>query len=759
MRRLFLLIFIGLCGGGLIAGAQENLVANGGFEEPAGKTGLPGGGWYLAPSAGEPAAKVDRTQAHQGHASVRLTSGGEEKCVLASRKFAVAPGDVIQFEAWARGSNLPAGRNHTYAGMVFRDGDGKIVARRYTASPPLGGDWQPIAGSAEAPLRATFAEMHLGYTNGPGTIWYDDASAGFAGALSLSLSREAKPWSGPQKIAVRAASRMSSEFKGSVAVEIGRETESAPVDLAAKSDGTFEIPITLKGVGQHAYTISLLDQAGQAVKVIRGKFLTAPPLTLCPPCPCYQIAGAGNGDTLIDARININPAEREGLKLSVTLRNSDGQELKSALTAISKGDWTELHMSIPLSATNLFKVQARIVEASGHEAASADSEIHVIAPGEAEVRIGPDGFLRVGGKAEFPIGLYNSSRNEELGAAGFNATHEYEISYGDASKAIDPTDTNLQGLLDKSRANGLRMMVELPRQAIEKGQWTPVRRRIETFRHHPGLLCWGSEERVARGLTSPTNIAALYALLHKLDPDHPLVLGDTRDAIEKLMTDRRDFFPDNAMDIGIWWWYPIPEKAAKGAALEGNENSGPIMEAPTWLTATHSKKPLWIAIQAYQKPTQGARFSTPEEYRCQAYSSLIYGAKGLFFYCGSGQRDYAGKPSGILNKPEAGHWDYVKQLAGELRDFSPALMAPPAGVEMALTQTNLPVIFATRKLDGAIYLMAANKSGQAQHAIWRGEFLQGKKASVLFEKHAAKVEEDSLADDFPAYGVHVYKLE
>ena len=44
------------------------------------------------------------------------------------------------------------------------------------------------------------------------------------------------------------------------------------------------------------------------------------------------------------------------------------------------------------------------------------------------------------------------------------------------------------------------MMVELPRNAIEKGQWGQVRRRIQTFRYHPGLLCWGSEERVARGL-------------------------------------------------------------------------------------------------------------------------------------------------------------------------------------------------------------------------------------------------------------------
>jgi hypothetical protein len=264
---------------------------------------------------------------------------------------------------------------------------------------------------------------------------------------------------------------------------------------------------------------------------------------------------------------------------------------------------------------------------------------------------------------------------------------------------------------------------------------------------------------VARGLTTPANIAALYTLVRKLDPDHPLVLGDTRDVIEKLQVDRRDFFPDASMDAGIWWWYPIPIKAEKGNALEGREETGGLMESPSWLTTTRSKKPLWIAIQAYQKPGRDARFPTPAEYRCQAYSSIIYGVKGLFFYCGSGQKDYEGKPAGILNKPELGHWDYVKQLAGELRDFSPEIMAAPAAGKLQLTPTNAPVIFATRELDGKIYLIAANKSGLPQKARWQGELLRDKKATTLFEDHPVKVEGDSLADDFQAFAVHVYRFE
>jgi hypothetical protein len=183
------------------------------------------------------------------------------------------------------------------------------------------------------------------------------------------------------------------------------------------------------------------------------------------------------------------------------------------------------------------------------------------------------------------------------------------------------------------------------------------------------------------------------------------------------------------------------------------------MEPPSWLTTTHSKKPLWIAVQSYQKPQRDARFPTPAEYRCETYLSIINGVKGLFFYTGSGQRDYLGKPSGLLNKTEEGHWAYVKQLAGEIKQFSPVIMAPKASEKIELTPPNPLIEFTTRELDGKIYIIAANKSGQPQTAHWQGEFLQGKAATTLFEEHPVHIENSALSDQFTPYGVHVYKID
>jgi len=84
-----------------------------------------------------------------------------------------------------------------------------------------------------------------------------------------------------------------------------------------------------------------------------------------------------------------------------------------------------------------------------------------------KVTIGVDGFLRVDGKPHFPIGLYSATRFDELGKAGFTATHSYGIVTGDADAETNPNDARLKELLNRTWTKGMRMMVELPRKAIE----------------------------------------------------------------------------------------------------------------------------------------------------------------------------------------------------------------------------------------------------------------------------------------------------
>lgn len=760
MDKSLLVLLAALVGAGdSTASPQTNLIPNPGFEQPAKPDGLPAGGWWLYQGQGDTKAAVDLSISHTGKAAVKLQATTKAKSVLVSAPFTVVPGDEIRFEAWVRGENLGTDQKQAYAGLAFRQAEGKVFSRAYFTAASVSGAWSLISGVAEAPDGATSAEVHLGYTNTPGTLWFDDVLAGITSPVSLSLAEGAKPWPGTQDITLLATSRRTSPFQGSIRVVVGSQEQTLPMALEPEASRQFKVSITLNGTRAHNYAISLLDQAGKPVRALKGKFQTRPPLVLYPTCPCYHAVGEGDGDTRIDARVNLNPAQRPGLRFAVTAREQAGKWIQTGSTNASDGDTVGLNVRLPIQAPGVFEITARLLDQTGKELAQATTDVHVSPREDSVVTTGPDGFLRIAGKPSFPIGLYSSGHYEEMGKAGFTATHNYGITTGPAEYAINPNESELKRLLDQSWTNGMRMMVELPRKAIEKAQWQQVRRRILTFRHHPGLLCWGSEERVARGECPLANIEALYRLVHELDPNHPLVLGDTKDIIQKLQVDRRDFFPDACMDAGIWWWYPIPLKDADGNGLEGRDKPTGLLEPPSWLTTTHSKLPLWIAIQSYQHPRLDARFPTPDEYRCMAYLSIINGVKALWFYTGSGQKDYYGKPAGLLNKPEQAHWDYVQQLVDELRQFSPIIMAPASPTKLTLSPANAPVEFTLRDFDGKLYLIAANKSDLPQSIRFTGASLAGRRVKLLHELHSAAIEAGTLTDNFTPFAVHLYELD
>ncbi len=738
---------------------EANLIENPGFEQPAKPDGLPDGGWWLYQAQGETSAKLDRAVARTGQASVKLHAAARAKATLVSAPFPVAPGDELRFAAWVRGENPGSADGQAHAGLAFRRADGTVFHRAYFTADAVSSTWTLISGTTQAPDGATTAEVHLSYNNAPGTLWYDDILAVITSPISLSLVKPAKPWIGPQDISLLLTSRQTGPFQGSIRAVVGKQEQTLPVTLAPATGRQVNIPITLGSVGAHTYTISLLDADRAPVRVLKGKFHTKPPLVLYPACPCYHAVGDGDGDTRIDARVNVNPAERSGLRLAVTVNDPAGKSVQIATTDASTGDCVGLNVHLPIQAPAAFQITARLLERTGKGIGQATTDVHVAPRVESVVTTGPDGFLRIGGKSQFTIGLYSSARYEDLARAGFTATHNYGITTGDPGDPINPNDAEVKRLLDQSWANHMRMMVELPRKAVEKAQWQQVRRRILTFRHHPGLLCWGSEERVARGLAPLSHIAALYRLVHQLDPDHPFVLGDSKQVIQKLQGDRRDFFPDPDMDAGIWWWYPIPLKEPDANGLDGRDRPSGLLQPPSWLTTTLSRKPLWIAIQAYQHPKLDARFPTPAEYRCMAYLSIINGVKALWFYTGSGQKDYYGKPAGLLNKPEEAHWDYVQKLVAELRDFSPVILAPAPAGKLTLSPADAPVDFTVRELNGRLYLLAANKSEHPQSVRFSGALLAGRRATVLYQTHSAAIEGSTLADDFPPLAVHLYALE
>ncbi len=500
MQKLVLSLSVALLSGFSLVTAQENLVKNPGFEEALTPGGKPGAGWWLYEARGTPSLASDRTVSHQGKASAQIHAADETRCTLVSAPFAVAPGDEIRFQAWVRGENLPGSAKQSYGGLAYRNADGKVFARAYLGSGTVSSDWSLISGNVQAPGGTVTAEVHLGYTNAPGTLWFDDVSAVITSPVSFSLVEGAKAWPGKQEIVLMALNRQASRFEGSVRAVIGKREQSFPLMLEPGSSKQFKVPAVLASVGSHSYKLSLLDNTGKTLRVIDGRFQIRPALVLYPACPCYHAIGVGNGDTRFDTRINLSPADRVGLRLAVGLTDEDGKGIQAASTDASTGGIVGLKLRVPVQAAGKFQISARLVDSAGKEVAAATTDVRVAPRQESRVETDLDGFLRIGGKPSFPVGMYSCGRYDEMGKAGFTGTHNYGITTGEPNEPINPNEMQVKELLDRSLANGMRMMVELPRKAIEKAQWDQVTRRVETFRFHPGLLCWGSKNalRAAR---------------------------------------------------------------------------------------------------------------------------------------------------------------------------------------------------------------------------------------------------------------------
>ncbi|GEL69239.1 FG-GAP repeat domain-containing protein [Myxococcus virescens] len=148
-----------------------------------------------------------------------------------------------------------------------------------------------------------------------------------------------------------------------------------------------------------------------------------------------------------------------------------------------------------------------------------------------------------------------------------------------------------------------------------------------------------------------------------------------------------------------------------------------------------------------------------EELRFQAYSAIIHGSRGIWWW----GTDSIGSSSLL--------WDHIKRLASQLRDLEPALVANTIaagpGTWSVSAAFSAQVEGTLREVNGRRYLIVANKTNQPLQGVsfqvssWNKAHAPGG-PRVLFESrtgaYTASVPSPgaSWTDDFGPWGVHVY---
>src|SRR5204862_4639281 len=137
------------------------------------------------------------------------------------------------------------------------------------------------------------------------------------------------------------------------------------------------------------------------------------------------------------------------------------------------------------------------------------------------------GYRVADGKAIFPLGIVNGGgKIKEVGESGFTVNHTYNEA--EAEPGERPGDQRAMHFFTESQKAGLKALFLIPRGLAFAHDWGGVRRRVRMFRNHPALLAWDEEEGIARDDMSPEDLSTLRKIIAEEDPNHPLMIGDSR---------------------------------------------------------------------------------------------------------------------------------------------------------------------------------------------------------------------------------------
>ncbi|MCE5237452.1 hypothetical protein LLH23_03060 [bacterium] len=359
----------------------------------------------------------------------------------------------------------------------------------------------------------------------------------------------------------------------------------------------------------------------------------------------------------------------------------------------------------------------------------------------------------VDGKPFFPLGLYGNgqaAQMREIADSPFNCL----LDYGTNRKSR----ADMLAYLDEMQQRGLKLIYCLndlyPAAKYYEGKtWEGVSGNaaiadavIEAYRDHPALLAWYLNDELPKAMVP--ELTGYYRQVREADPNHPAYIVLCNMAEVKYFTGTTD-----VMGVDP---YPIPTL--------------PVTRVSDWMEtaneATQDHMPTWLVPQAfawYQHHPPGSnrariptaeelrtgRAPTYEEGRCMTYLALAHGAKGLVYWCYYNLR--------MLPQYQE-MWGWMKQIAAEVKELSPVLMAPDDLGPARFTPAAAPLHTKVKRYRGHEYLIAVNAGQEPCEITFATTHTLPAQVTVMFENRTTPASGRQLKLAFKPLEVHVLDL-
>jgi hypothetical protein len=257
----------------------------------------------------------------------------------------------------------------------------------------------------------------------------------------------------------------------------------------------------------------------------------------------------------------------------------------------------------------------------------------------------------------------------------------------------------------------------------------------------------------------PETVVASYNRIRAADPNRPVLLNLSQGVAWDGWYGRgvRTNHPEDysqyvqGCDIASFDIYPV--------ANDDPQVSGKLWLVPFGvdrLKQWAGNRPVWNCLECTHINSKDHK-ATPQQVRCEVWMSLIAGSTGLIYFVHEWQPQF--NESALLSDPNM--LATVTQINQQIGGLAPVLNSPTLieGAKAAPADQNVPIATLVKKYGGAVYLFAVTMRDGQTRARFALQGLSGPlTVEVMGENRTLQLTDGTFEDDFPMWGVHLYRI-
>jgi len=479
------------------------------------------------------------------------------------------------------------------------------------------------------------------------------------------------------------------------------------------------------------------------ITVSRAAVLTAKMLY-----PCFRSSiQSKDPDKRLWLSCDVGDAEGKNLRLVTNIYSAGSNESLASSTVSVKPRQTAV-AATDVSKLPPGKYQAQVELMSGSKISMANQvfDFTVLPPSNFEVSFDRKRVCYVNGKPFFPVGLYhvgdamveylNRGRKSGVPVLTIEGALKDVADHG-FNMVVDSWSMPNENYLKKCKENSLYAIAEMGSISDE----ARFKSQLDFANKFDNLLMWYTvDEPMGEKLKQAQDT---FQIVSKNDKYRPAAAAMCDPAVFAVGAASMDILIPDAYII-----HPLPmEKRASIAGLRGWDSAA--------MESGNGTKPMWAVPQAFELKSSGIfGRPTPEELRCQAYTSIVFGATGFIWYTYATTEPEPSLDHGIWFIPETELWPAFKTLNEELKKFSSVIIE---GENIGPANVDRSEILSCKWVRGSnTYLLLVNP--ERRPITFNANSLPGSIAKGMFESRTKKINKGVLNETLKPLECVIYVL-